>query len=82
MLVSNLVLLFSGNWVYQWTMLGLIGFVFIVPFLDRILQPLGQNNFLFRSIRYFVVMNWALLKGLFRFLGGIQTNIWQPPKRS
>ncbi|MCH2081124.1 MAG: glycosyltransferase [Saprospiraceae bacterium] len=82
MLVTNCVLLFTAQWFYQWTMLALFTFIFVVPALDRLLQSFGQNNFLFRSIRYFVVMNWALLKGFIRFLKGIQTNIWQPPKRS
>lgn len=35
----------------------------------------------FRLIRYFIMMNIALLEGFIEYLKGIKTNVWQPPKR-
>ncbi|MEM9836015.1 MAG: glycosyltransferase [Bacteroidota bacterium] len=54
----------------------------IPPLLDIILSKwCGVNWFPLRSIRYFLAMNLALLVGFFRYLKGIQSNVWQPSKR-
>lgn len=65
----------------QW---GLVTFVFVlvaVPIFDWLLSKLGAHFFVFRSIRYFVFMNIALLQGFINYLKGIRTNVWKPTKR-
>jgi hypothetical protein len=32
-------------------------------------------------LRYFMLMNVALLAGFFKFLNGIKSNVWQPTQR-
>ena len=57
---------------------GTLGF----PLLDLLLQRLKINWLPVRGIRYFVLMNLALLEGFFKFIRGVKSNIWEPPKRS
>ncbi len=81
-LLSNFLLLFGNNPFYQLSFVLLLFGIVGIPLLDRFLNLLGVHFFLFRSIRYFIMMNVALLEGLINFLRGVKTNIWQPPKRS
>lgn len=53
-----------------------------VPLLDELLQRLHIHWALLRNVRYFLMMNLALLAGYFRYLKGIKSNVWQPPKRT
>ncbi len=69
-------------WIYPviWS-LGVLGTVGI-PLLDVVLSRFGIHVPLFLHIRYFVMMNIALLQGFIEYLKGIKTNVWQPPKRT
>jgi cellulose synthase/poly-beta-1,6-N-acetylglucosamine synthase-like glycosyltransferase len=51
------------------------------PILDYLCRKLGQSIGLLRYGTYFLAMNWALLKGFFRFLQGGNSNVWQPTLR-
>ncbi len=53
----------------------------IIPILDTILKGLKLNILPIRNVKYFVSMNIALLEGFFKYLKGIKSNVWQPPKR-
>lgn len=55
------------------------GLVFV---LDYLLKLLKINIMPLRSVRYFLVMNMALFEGFFKFLKGIRSNAWEPPKRN
>ncbi len=81
-LLCGLILTLYGNIFYQslfiMMLIGGIG----IPILDFILKKLNINILVFRAIRYFVVMNIALLEGFYKFLKGIKNNVWQPPKRT
>lgn len=47
------------------------------------LSPLIQiRQKYFKVISHFYLMNLALLRGFFKFLQGVETNIWQPTKRN
>ncbi len=81
-LISSLILAISGNILYQILfLLMLVGGIFI-PFLDFILKKANVNIMPFRAIRYFMMMNIALLEGFFKFIKGVKNNVWQPPKRN
>ena len=56
--------------------------VFILPVIDHILRKIRIHNIPLRFISHFVLMNVALLAGLFRYIGGIRSNVWQPTRRN
>jgi cellulose synthase/poly-beta-1,6-N-acetylglucosamine synthase-like glycosyltransferase len=59
----------------------LVATYFGVPLLDEAMQRLNHNGTLLRNVRYFLMMNLALLAGYIRYFKGIKSNVWQPPKR-
>lgn len=75
-----LVLLFDNYW-YTWLFLSVIVFYFALPILDLILYQLSIQWKFVRNVRYFFLMNLALLTGFFRFIKGVNDNVWEPPKR-
>jgi cellulose synthase/poly-beta-1,6-N-acetylglucosamine synthase-like glycosyltransferase len=79
--VFSLVLALGGNILYQILFLLMILALLLLPLLDYVFQQLGINIQALRALRYFVMMNVALLEGFIKFIKGIKTNVWQPPKR-
>ncbi|MCB0636029.1 MAG: glycosyltransferase [Lewinella sp.] len=71
----------SGNQLYRWLLLILLSGFILVPLLDVGLRRYRLHWLPLRHVRYFLMMNLALLVGFFRYLKGIKTNVWQPPKR-
>ncbi|MEY3322616.1 MAG: hypothetical protein RLZZ417_2199, partial [Bacteroidota bacterium] len=59
---------------------GFILLVFIV--LDKLLENNHIHLSHLRGIRYFIVINAAILMGFFDFLKGIKNNVWEPTKRN
>jgi cellulose synthase/poly-beta-1,6-N-acetylglucosamine synthase-like glycosyltransferase len=53
-----------------------------IPLIDYLFSKLGIHFKLLRGIRYFIMMNIALLIGFINYIKGIQKSSWQPPKRS
>lgn len=79
--ITNCILIMWGN-LFDITLLFFQTIlIFIIPILDGILEKGRIHIPLFRSIRYFFIMNLALLEGFFRYLKGIQSNVWQPTQR-
>lgn len=76
------LLLFLQNFLTAVLFLLVSGVLMLVPLLDVLLQQLGINLQPLRHIRYFMVMNIALLAGYLHYAKGVRTNVWQPPKRS
>ncbi|MEM1214726.1 MAG: glycosyltransferase [Bacteroidota bacterium] len=73
--------LLANNYFYA-IAFGCLGVgYFLIPLFDEVLMRFGFHWSLARNVRYFLVMNLALLKGYFRYAKGIQSNVWQPPKR-
>ncbi|NNE29126.1 MAG: glycosyl transferase family 2, partial [Saprospiraceae bacterium] len=77
------ILVITGTTItYQFLFVSLVLWLIVLPLLDRILGTVGLRIGILRNIRYFNVMNWALLQGFFKYIYGIKSNVWQPPKRS
>ena len=82
MIIGVLLLSLNEN-LFAILMLGLLGIGFILfPIVDILLSKLKINILPLRGIRYFILMNVALLEGFFKYLKGIKSNVWQPPKRN
>ncbi len=81
MLICSAILAYFGNQFFSYLfyiiLVGLIG----IPTLDFVLKQFNIHIKIVRNISYFLVMNVALLHGFFNFLKGIQSNVWEPPKR-
>jgi cellulose synthase/poly-beta-1,6-N-acetylglucosamine synthase-like glycosyltransferase len=81
LLLANTVLVAEGaGWFYGLTLLGQQGLLLLLP-LDWLLRQAGIHNRLLRFITHFYSMNAALLLGLWRYLCGIKTTVWQPTQR-
>ena len=76
------ILGFRQNLFYQILFFLEIVFIFFIPFIDLILSNFKINVPILRGVRYFVWMNFALLEGFFKYVSGIKSNVWQPPKRN
>lgn len=81
LLGSFLLWMLFDNYLYTWLFLSLIVFYFALPILDVLLRKLDVQWQFIRNIRYFFLMNLALLIGFFRFIKGVNTNVWEPPNR-
>lgn len=59
-------------------------FIFIALLqLIGCLSPIFKTELkYFKTISHFYLMNLALLTGFFKYLSGVETNIWQPTKRN
>ncbi|MEL7123449.1 MAG: glycosyltransferase [Bacteroidota bacterium] len=82
MLIGATLLTLKGGWLYQLFALLLVVILLFIPVLDWMLSKMGINLTIFRGIRYFLLMNIALLEGFLNFLKGVKTNVWQPTKRN
>lgn len=64
---------------------SLLWFLMLLPvlaiLLDYLLSLAGVHIKALRGLRYFLAMNAALLVGFYRYLTGIQSNVWQPSPR-
>lgn len=68
--------------LYSWLFVVLALCIFVLPWLDLALKKLKVNILPLRAVRYFILMNIALLEGFFKFLKGVKSSVWEPPKRS
>ncbi len=69
-----------GSVFYQILLAAHIAALF-VPLFDFVFRTFGVNFKLFRFATHFYSMNLALLIGLFKFLKGVKSNVWQPTQR-
>jgi hypothetical protein len=53
----------------------------VLPFIDEIFKIINYHNKYLRFISHFYWMNIALLIGLFKYIKGVETNIWKPTER-
>ena len=67
--------------LYSWLFVVLALCIFVLPWLDLALKKLKVNILPLRAVRYFILMNIALLEGFFKFLKGVKSSVWEPPKR-
>ncbi|GGG62016.1 glycosyltransferase [Hymenobacter glacieicola] len=81
MVLANMVLVVrGGGWFYQLLLLGQLGAPLLL-LLDGALHRVGIHARLLRFITHFYSMNAALLLGLWRFLSGVKTTVWEPTQR-
>lgn len=76
-----LLWILTDNYLYGWLFLLMNVFYFALPIFDILLRNMGIQWRFVRNIRYFFLMNLALLIGFFRFIKGVKNNVWEPPKR-
>jgi len=57
-------------------------FLVAVFIFDKYFENINIHLPFLRGIRYFIVINAALLLGCFDFLKGIKNNVWEPTKRN
>ncbi len=78
-LVSNLFLINRHDF-YRMTFIMQVFFLSL-PFIDNILRSIKVHLSLLRYFTHFYYMNAALMVGFFKYLKGINSNIWQPTER-
>jgi cellulose synthase/poly-beta-1,6-N-acetylglucosamine synthase-like glycosyltransferase len=54
----------------------------LISVVDSFLSKLNVHLFGLRYISHFYIMNLALLNGFFKFITGIEHNVWQPTQRN
>ena len=81
-LVAGIALFIMEPNNYYWVII-ILGTGFIgIPISDYLFSKIGWHISLFRSIRYFILMNIALFIGFIKYINGIESNIWKPTKRN
>ncbi|MCD6069171.1 MAG: hypothetical protein K0S33_3997 [Bacteroidetes bacterium] len=78
--VCSFFLSWQSNFFFYCFALELL--LFLTPAFDAIFTSGKNPSGIFRYAAHFVKMNLALLKGFFVWLWGVESNIWQPTKRS
>ncbi len=73
--------LFSKDVLYSYLFFCQIGLL-LLPIVDLILKSINVNIAALRFVTHFVTMNAALLIGFFKYIKGIESNVWQPTKRN
>lgn len=68
-------------YLYQFIAMAM-GVVFLIPLFDYLLRSVGINFKLFRFVTHFFSMNIALMVGFFKYLKGVESNVWQPTQRN
>jgi len=81
LLTANAILAWQSNIFYRTLLFFMLAVLLVAPMVDYLLTALKINVLPLRGIRYFMVMNFALLEGFFKYVKGIKTNVWEPPKR-
>jgi cellulose synthase/poly-beta-1,6-N-acetylglucosamine synthase-like glycosyltransferase len=81
-----ILLLISSFFLAQQTnffLLVLAGQVLLilVPVMDWLLRKIHVHLLILRFISHFYLMNLALLVGFFKFIKGVESNIWKPTQR-
>ena len=79
-LITNLFI-FQLNLFFTTTLYIQIA-LFTLPLLDLLLKQINIHFRPFRFITHFYTMNLALLYGCYKFLTGVDSNIWEPTTRA
>lgn len=82
LLLSSFALALNHLMLYVVAFVAICSIVFVVPLLDYGLRQFHIHLLPLRGIRYFLLMNLALLSGFINFIKGIKNNVWEPPKRT
>ena len=79
LLVSN-AFLWDKTILFKILLIGQL-IMLCMPVLDIMLKKLNIHVFLLRFISHFYLMNLALLVGFFKFINGVESNVWKPTQR-
>ncbi len=67
--------------VFAW--LGLIQLALLLsPLIEKMVHKTGLRLKPLRYAAHFYLMNLALLTGFYRYISGVDSNVWQPTKRN
>ncbi len=84
-LIISFLLLFYiafNQYTVLFIMLIFTSFIGLVLVFDKLFENINIHLPFLRGVRYFIVINAALLMGCFDFLKGIKNNVWEPTKRN
>lgn len=79
LIISGVLALYSD--LYAYIFAAQLGGL-LVPFFDFLLKKIHIHVVFLRFITHFYSMNLALLTGFFKFIKGVDSNVWQPTKRN
>jgi cellulose synthase/poly-beta-1,6-N-acetylglucosamine synthase-like glycosyltransferase len=84
LIISFLFLFYLGFYqdILFYSMIIILFFLGVVLIFDKFFENINIHLPFLRGVRYFVVINAALLMGCFDFLKGIKNNVWEPTKRN
>jgi cellulose synthase/poly-beta-1,6-N-acetylglucosamine synthase-like glycosyltransferase len=78
--ILNFILAFDS--LFYLILFAGYNFVIILPLADFLLKKLNIHNVILRFITHFFTMNLALLRGMFKAIKGVESNVWKPTKRN
>lgn len=78
----SLLPLATNNLMYSLLLLWHLTLIFIIPLIYIFLEKKQIHISILRTVTYFFAANYALLKGFFNFLKGVNSGIWEPTKRN
>lgn len=78
--IFNFILAFDS--LFYLILFAGYNFVIILPLADFLLKKLNIHNVILRFITHFFTMNLALLRGMFKAIKGVESNVWKPTKRN
>ena len=84
LIISFLFLFYLGFYqdILFYSMIIILFFLGVVLIFDKFFENINIHLPFLRGVRYFIVINAALLLGCFDFLKGIKNNVWEPTKRN
>jgi len=80
-LTTSAILSWQGIQLYLLLLIIGLGSMFL-PLVDFVLRKLNIHIVILRFITHFYSMNTALFIGFFKYLSGVDSNVWQPTKRN
>jgi hypothetical protein len=78
--ISSGILAYNQTSYYNYLFYAQLSLM-LVPVFDAALRKIKIHFFGFRFVSHFYLMNLALLIGFFKYLSGVQSNIWTPTQR-
>lgn len=78
--ILNLALAFDS--MFYLILFACYNFVLLLPIADFLLKKIDLHIVILRFITHFFTMNLALLKGMFKAIKGVESNVWKPTKRN
>ncbi|MDD3687510.1 MAG: glycosyltransferase [Bacteroidales bacterium] len=78
--ILNFILAFDS--LFYLILFAGYNFVIILPLADFLLKKINIHNVILRFITHFFTMNLALLRGMFKAIKGVESNVWKPTKRN